>query len=99
MAIITLRVNEQDEKLIKEYARLNNMSISELFRSSILAKIKNDINLTFYHQAIAEHRNNPNDVSFYEMITEFRLTSIRYQVRFETRAQKALRAIFGKLAY
>lgn len=70
MSIISLRLNEQEEKLIKEYARVNNVSISELFRSSVLEKIENDIDLKIYHQAMVEHRNDPNDISFDEMIKE-----------------------------
>lgn len=66
-------MNEQEEKLIKEYAKLNNISISELFRSSVLEKIENDIDLKLYHQAMAEHRDTPNDISFDEMIKELDL--------------------------
>ncbi len=73
MSIISLRMNEQEEKLIKEYARVNNVSVSELFRSSVLEKIENDIDLKLYHQAMVEHRNDPNDISFDEMIKELGL--------------------------
>src|SRR5699024_9935109 len=51
MSIISLRMNDDEEKLIKEYAEVNNMSISELLRSSVLEKIENDIDLNLYHQA------------------------------------------------
>ena len=73
MSTISLRMNEQEEKLIKEYAKLNNISISELFRSSVLERIANDIDLKLYHQAMAEHRDDPNDISFDEMIKELDL--------------------------
>jgi len=66
-------MNEQEEKLIKEYAKVNNVSISELFRSSVLEKIENDIDLELYHQAMKEHHNNPNDISFDEMVKELSL--------------------------
>lgn len=36
MPVFSLRINEQEEKLIREYAKLNNMTVSELFRSSVL---------------------------------------------------------------
>lgn len=67
-------MNEQEEKLIKEYAKLNNVSISELFRSSVLEHIENDIDLKLYHQAMKEHHNDPNDISFDKMIKELGLT-------------------------
>lgn len=73
MSVISLRMNEQEEKLIKEYAKVNNVSISELFRSSVLEKIENDIDLELYHQAMKEHQNNPNDISFEEMVKELDL--------------------------
>lgn len=73
MSIISLRINEQEEKVIKEYAKLNNISVSELFRSSVLGKIEEDIDLKLYNQAIAEHRDSPNDISFDEMMKELDL--------------------------
>jgi len=73
MSTISLRMNEQEEKLIKEYAKLNNISISELLRSSVLERIENDIDLKLYHQAMAEHHEAPDDISFDEMIKELDL--------------------------
>ena len=79
MSIISLRMNEQEEKLIKEYAKVKNVSISELFRSSVLEQIENDINLKLYHQAMKEHHNDPNDISFDEMGKELDLNLNQWQ--------------------
>lgn len=73
MPIISVRLNKQEEKLIKEYAKLNNIGVSELLRSSVLEKIEGDIDLKGYNQAIAEHRDSPNDISFDEMMQELYL--------------------------
>lgn len=73
MSIISLRLSEAEEKVINEYAKLNNISISELFRSSVLAQIENDIDLKLYHQAMIGHCNDPNDISFDEMMKELNL--------------------------
>ncbi|SFL91586.1 MULTISPECIES: type II toxin-antitoxin system RelB family antitoxin [Salibacterium] len=73
MSTISLRMNEEEEKLIKEYAKINNLSISELLRSSVLEKIENDIDLKLYHQAMKDHHNDPNDISFDEMMKELDL--------------------------
>jgi len=73
MSIISLRINKQEEKIIKEYAKANNISVSELFRSSVLEKIENDIDLTLYHQAIKEHNDDPSDISFDDMVKELDL--------------------------
>src|SRR5699024_5779602 len=73
MPIISLRMNEDEEKLIKEYAEVNNISILELLRSSVLEKIENDIDLNLYHQAVKEHEMNPSDISFEDMVKELNL--------------------------
>lgn len=70
MSIISLRMNEQEEKVIKNYAKLNNMTVSELFRSSVFEKIEADIDLKLYNEAMEEHQNSPNDISFNEMMKE-----------------------------
>ena len=73
MSIISLRINEDEEEVIKNYAQLNNVTVSELFRSSVLEKIENDIDLNLYNQAITEHQDNPSDISFDEMMKELDL--------------------------
>jgi len=70
MSVFSLRLNEQEEKIIKEYAKLNNITVSELFRSSVLEKIEADIDLNLYKDAIDEHINHPSDISFDEMMKE-----------------------------
>lgn len=70
MSIISLRMNKEEEKLIKAYAKANKISVSELFRSSVLEKIEDDIDLELYHQAMKEHQIDSNDISFDEMIKE-----------------------------
>lgn len=73
MSIISLRMNKEEEHLIKEYAKLNNITVSELFRTSVLARIENDIDLKLYREAIKEHRYNPSDISFNDMLRELDL--------------------------
>lgn len=73
MSIISLRMNEQEEKVIKDYAKLNNMTVSELFRSSVLEKIEADIDLKLYNEAIKEHQSYPSDISFDDMMKELDL--------------------------
>lgn len=70
MSVISLRMIKEEEKRIKEYAKVNNPTISELFRSSVLARIENSIDLELYHEAMKEHRHTPSDISFNDMIEE-----------------------------
>lgn len=65
MTAISLRINPDDEKIIKEYAKSKNISVSALFRNSVLEKIEDDIDLNLYKQAMQE---NPESISFEEML-------------------------------
>lgn len=70
MNIITLRINDNDNKLVRDYAKANNITISDLIRDSVLERIENDIDLKLYNQAMKNHKENPQDISFDEMMTE-----------------------------
>jgi len=70
MSLITLRINDDDDNLIRNYAKVNNISISELMRQAVLEKIEDEIDLDLYNQAMKEHNENPQDISFDEMMTE-----------------------------
>ncbi len=73
MSIISLRMSEEEEKVIKDYAKLNNVTVSELFRSAVLEKIEADIDLKLYNEAIEEHESSPNDISFDDMMKDLDL--------------------------
>ena len=70
MTVISLRIDTQEDKLIKEYAKANNISVSALFRNSVLEKIENEIDLSLYNQAMTEHEENPQSISFEDMLKE-----------------------------
>ena len=70
MISITLRVNDEDNRLIRDYAKTKNISISELMRQSVLEKIEDEIDLDIYNKAMQEHKENPQDISFDQMMKE-----------------------------
>ena len=70
MNVITLRINDDDNKLVRDYAKANNITISDLVRNSVLEKIEDDIDLKLYNQAMKDHEENPQDISFDEMMAE-----------------------------
>lgn len=70
MTVISLRINPEDQKLIKEYAKLKNISVSILFRKSVLEKMEDEIDLNLYKQAMQEHNDNPQSISFEKMSEE-----------------------------
>lgn len=70
MTVISLRIDNHEEKIIKEYAKANNVSVSALFRNSVLEKIEDEIDLGLYYQAMSEHKENPQNLSFESMLKE-----------------------------
>ena len=45
MATISVRVNDDEAKLIREYAAANNLNLSQFLRETILDKIEDDFKL------------------------------------------------------
>ena len=70
MGTISLRMDEEDEKFIKEYAKTKNITVSSLFRNAVLEKIEDEIDMDLYHIAMKQHIANPQVVSFDEMMKE-----------------------------
>ena len=70
MGTISLRMDEEDEKLIKEYAKTKNITFSSLIRNAVLEKIEDEIDMDLYHIAMKQHIANPQVVSFDEMMKE-----------------------------
>ena len=56
---ISLRLSESDSNLIKRYAELNGISVSELIRQSVIERIENEFDLDLFKKAQAEYRKNP----------------------------------------
>ena len=57
--LISLRLSEQENSLFREYAKLHDMSLSDLIRESVMEKIEDEYDLKVYEEAIAEFRENP----------------------------------------
>lgn len=63
----SLRISEDESVLIKKYAEMNNMSVSEFFRQAAIERIEDEYDLQVYNQAIAEYRKNPVTYSHKEV--------------------------------
>lgn len=70
---ISLRLNEKDTKLIKDYAKLNNISISDLFRQTVIEKIEDEMDLDAYNKAYEEYLKNPKTYTLKEVKKELGL--------------------------
>jgi RHH-type rel operon transcriptional repressor/antitoxin RelB len=52
MATFSLRVDEREEKLFREYARMNHITVSELMRSATIEHIEDSIDLALFDKAL-----------------------------------------------
>ena len=64
---ISVRLNEKDTELIKAYAKINNISLSDLIRNAVLEKIEDEYDLECYNKAIEEYRKNPKTYTMEEV--------------------------------
>lgn len=70
---ISVRLSEEETELIKAYATLNNVSVSELIRNAVLEKIEDEYDLESYKKAIKEYKNNPKTYTLDEVKEELGL--------------------------
>ena len=68
---ISVRLNEEDTKLIKAYAEMHNISLSDLIRTALLEKIEDEYDLQVLRQAMAE--DDGVRISHEELMKEFGL--------------------------
>jgi predicted DNA-binding protein len=64
---ISLRLNDEDTCLIKAYAELNGITVSELIRRTVLERIEDEYDLKAYENAMVEYKNNPITYSHEEV--------------------------------
>lgn len=70
---ISVRLNEKDAELVKAYAKMNNVSLSDLIRNAILEKIENEYDLECYEKAIKEFKKDPKTYTLDEVKKELDL--------------------------
>ena len=64
---VSVRLNEKDEKLFKKYAEMHGMSLSDLFRSSVMERIEDEFDLKCYEEAMAEYEKDPVTYTYEEI--------------------------------
>ena len=70
---ISLRLNERDSNLFKRYADMNGITVSELVRQSVLARIEDEYDLKAYDKALADFHADPVTYSLDEVERELGL--------------------------
>lgn len=63
----SLRMNEEDSELVKRYAKLHGISVSDLIRESVMERIEDEYDLKCYEEAKAEFDKNPVTYSLEEV--------------------------------
>lgn len=70
---ISLRLSDADTTLIKKYAELNKMSVSDLIRQSVMERIEDEYDLELFDKAMAEYKTNPVTYSIDEVERELEI--------------------------
>lgn len=56
---ISLKFTDEESALIRSYAALKKMSVTELIRQTVLERIEDEYDLVAYEKAIEEYRDHP----------------------------------------
>ena len=70
---ISVRLSDKDTELIKAYADMNNISLSDLIRNAVLEKIEDEYDLECYKKAMGEYKKNPKTYTIDEARKELGL--------------------------
>ena len=64
---ISVRLSDKDTELVKAYAEMNNISLSDLVRNAVLEKIEDEYDLKVYYEAMEEYKKNPKTYTHEEV--------------------------------
>lgn len=64
---ISVRLSDKDTELIKAYAEINGISLSDLVRKAIMEKIEDEYDLKCYYEAMEEYKKNPKTYTHEEV--------------------------------
>ena len=67
---ISVRLSDKDTELIKAYAEIHNISLSDLIRNAVIEKIEDEYDLECYKKAMDEYKKNPKTYTMDEVKKE-----------------------------
>lgn len=70
---ISLRLSDNDEMLVKKFAEMHNISVSELLRQSVFEHIEDEYDLNAYDHALAEYEKDSTTYTLDEVEKELGL--------------------------
>ena len=56
---LSLRLSEDETRVIKDYAQMQNKSVTEVMRQAIMEKIETEVDLKIYNKEMAEYKKTP----------------------------------------
>ena len=70
---VSIRLNDEEAKLIKIYCTLHNISVSDLFRQAVIERIEDEYDLKCYEEAMKKYEKAPATFSLEEVEKELGL--------------------------
>lgn len=70
-ATMTIRLDEDEKRLITDYAKTFGMSVSELMRKSTLEMIEDELDLEDWKSAKSEFDNDPETIPAAEIARKY----------------------------
>ena len=70
---VSLRLSDEETMLIKKYAEMHNISVSDLFRQAVMEKIEDEYDLKCYEKAVASYKKDSRTYTLDEVETELGL--------------------------
>ena len=70
---ILVRLNKDDTELFKSYAKLNNISVSEMVRRAVTEKIEDEYDIQVANEAYEEFLKDPETKSLEEFKKELEM--------------------------
>ena len=70
---LSLRLSDEDATLIRRYADMNGMTVSDLVRRSVIERIEDEFDLKLYEKAMADFKADPVTYTLDEVESELGL--------------------------
>lgn len=70
---ISLRLSNEEAALMKNYAQMSGITVSELVRKCVLERIEDEYDLAAFNVAMAEYREDPETFTLDEVEKELGL--------------------------
>lgn len=66
----TVKMNEKESTLVKDFATLKGTTVSDVIRGAVLDRIEDELDLVAYEKALADYIRNPKTYTLDEVEKE-----------------------------